>query len=478
MEINSQEIVLRPPGQRRRRLWRFGRYIILGTLSNALLWGGTFNFLEKTPPKYRSSIVLNVVGGGPGVNLNLPDIGQAVTSSQSSFNAAKSDPRDNYKEIAMSQSVLEAAAVIAKVTPEQLGEPTVTLVANTTLMSLELEALSPKMAQLKAKSLHSALAARLEVLREGEQVERNTATNKALVAAEKKLTEAQRKVSAYKANSGLNSADQVKTLISNIEQLRQKRAEMVSSRQHAQDGLQRLAQTLKIAPQQAAEALSLQADQEFQKSLEDYTTATTTLLELQPVRGPNYPDVVEARNQRTTAQANLLNRSQVLLGRPIQQPLLEQLILSGTNSSSDGSGGNRSALYKSLVEEQMRYKGLSGEVSAMTQEVAALEDLLKSRTRKESVLDSLIRDLQIAEAIFAATLAKIDLGKGDPFASYPIMQVVEEPGQPAKPSSPKKGLVLAGSVMGSLMMTLGLTLIWYRQPLVLISRKVVQGIID
>lgn len=478
MEISSHNIVLQPSARRRRQLWRFGRYVIVGSLSNALLWGGTINFLKTTPPTYRSSVVLNVVGGGPGVNLNLPDIGQAVTSSQSSFNSAHSDPRDNYKEIAMSGSVLDAASEIAKVSTEELGEPTISLVANTTLMSIELEALSPEMAQTKANAIHEALAARLEVLREGEQDERNKATNKALVAAQIKLTEAQKQVSAYKATSGLNSSDQVKNLISNIEQLRQKRAEAIATRQQAQNGMERLAQTLKVAPQQAAEALSLQADQEFQKSLEDYTTSTTTLLELQPLRGPNYPDVVEARNQQTTAQTNLLKRSQVLLGRPIEKSQIERLILSGTNSSSDGSGGNRSALYKSLVEEQMRYQGLSGEVTAMTQEVASLENLLQNRTRKESELDGRIRDLQIAEAIFAATLAKIDLGKGDPFASYPIMQVVEEPSQPKEPSAPKKSLVLAGSLMGSLLMTIGLTLIWYRQPLVLISRKVVQGIID
>ncbi|MGF1604224.1 MAG: GumC family protein [Thermosynechococcaceae cyanobacterium] len=478
MEISSHNIVLKPSARRSHRLWRFGRYLIVGSLSNALLWGGTIHFLKTTPPTYRSSVVLNIVGGGPGVNLNLPDIGQAVTSSQSSFNSAHSDPRDNYKEIAMSGSVLDAAAAISKVSPEVLGEPAISLVANTTLMSIELEALSPEMAQTKAKAMHEALAVRLEVLREGEQDERNKATNKALVAAQKKLTEAQSQVSDYKANSGLHSSEQVKTLISNIEQLRQKRAEAISTRQQSQEGMEQLAQTLKVAPQQAAEALSLQADQEFQKSLEDYTTSTTTLLELQPLRGPNYPDVVEARNQQTTAQANLLSRSQVLLGRPIEKSMLERLILSGTNSSSDGSGGNRSALYKSLVEEQMRYQGLSGEVTAMTQEVASLENLLRSRTRKESELDSRIRDLQIAEAIFAATLAKLDLSKGDPFASYPIMQVVEEPSQPKKPNAPKKSLVLVGSAMGSLLMTIGLTLIWYRQPLVLMSRKVVQGIID
>ncbi|NJM95170.1 MAG: hypothetical protein HC792_01690 [Acaryochloridaceae cyanobacterium CSU_5_19] len=141
-------------------------------------------------------------------------------------------------------------------------------------------------------------------------------------------------------------------MISNIEQLRQKRAEAIATRQQAQNGMQQLAKTLQVAPQQAAEALALQADQEFQKSLADYTTATTTLLQLLPERGPNYPDVVEARNQQTAAQENLLHRSQVLLGRPIPQPLLERLTLNGTNSSSDGSGGNRSALYKSLIEEQ------------------------------------------------------------------------------------------------------------------------------
>ncbi|NJM95171.1 MAG: hypothetical protein HC792_01695 [Acaryochloridaceae cyanobacterium CSU_5_19] len=187
MEISSQNIGFQPRAERSRRLWRFGRYVLVGTVSNALLWGGTLYFLKNTPPTYRSAVVLNVVGGGPGVNLNLPDIGQAVTSSQSSFNSAHSDPRDNYKEIAMSESVIDDAAAISRVTAEELGKPTIDLVANTTLMSIELEAHSPQMAQTKAKAIHKALAARLEVLREGEQAERNKATIKALTAAEKEV---------------------------------------------------------------------------------------------------------------------------------------------------------------------------------------------------------------------------------------------------------------------------------------------------
>lgn len=467
-----------PPPSLGRRLWRFSRYLILGGIANTIIWTGTLHFLKNTPPTYRSTVLLNVVGGGPGVNVNLPNIGQAVTSSQSSFSSAHSDPRDNYKELIMGSTVMVTAAEALEMAKGDLGKPNISLVANTTLMSIEMEAQSPEQSQAKTQAVYDALVRRIDQLRTGEQAERDKATQKALDIAQQKLTAAQQKVSAYKSTSGLNSSDQVKTLIMNIEQLRQKQAEAVATQLQSQQSMYQLAQTLNVTPQQAADALTLQADQEFQKSLSGYTDATLKLLALESYRGRNYPDVVAARSKRQQAEANLVRRGQALLRKTLQPHELHQLTLNHTTGSSSGSGSNRGTLYKALIEEEARLQGLGGEVSGITSEIGKLERLLRDRTRKESVLDSLLRDLQIAEAVFAATLAKIDLGKGDPFASYPLMQMIEKPSLPTDPSAPKKGLVFAGSLMGSILITLGLTLIWYRQPLVSASQKLVRGIVE
>ena len=74
------------------------------------------------------------------------------------------------------------------------------------------------------------------------------------------------------------------------------------------------------------------------------------------------------------------------------------------------------------------------------------------------------RDAQIAEAVFASTLAKLDLGQADIFAAFPLVQLAVEPSLSDKPTSPKKGLVIGGSTFGSILTTVGLWVLWIRKP--------------
>ena len=94
------------------------------------------------------------------------------------------------------------------------------------------------------------------------------------------------------------------------------------------------------------------------------------------------------------------------------------------------------------------------------------------------MLDTLLRELQIAEAIFASTLTKVDLSRGDAFGSFPLIQIVEEATLPLKPSAPKKNLVLAGTVLGSLLITSSLTLLWWRNVIVQVGTKMVIKILE
>ena len=457
-----------------RALLRFSKYLLVGTLSNTTLWAGTFHYLETTPPTYTSEALINVAGGGPGVNVNLPEIGQAVTSSSSSFSSSSSDPRENYKLVAMGPAVLKAAASNINMTTEEFGEPLLSIVNNTTILKVEGTAQEPGVAQQKVKALWNALYQRLDTLRIEEQQERDKSSEKALATAQSKLTAAQQRVSTYKAQSGLNSSDQVKGLIANIDHLRQKRAEMLAVRQQINGHVLQLSTALNLSPQEAADALVLQTDQLFQKSYTDYSESTATLVGLLPERGPNYPDVVEARRQQEAARQALLERGQLLLGRSVDELTLSRLVLDNGN----GSGIKRGELFQELVQQQSKLQGAIGEVQALTEEVGLLEQSLQGLTQKESVLEGLLRDLQVAEAIFASTLAKVDLGAGDPYASYPIMQLIEAPNLPVEPSSPKRKLVLLGTVLGSLLTSIGLTLLWYRQPLVAASKTVVRGILE
>lgn len=474
MSSSSNSLVILKKKTTKKRYWvRWLKYLLLGAICNAAVWGLAITYLKKTPLSFTSQLVLHVAGGSPGVSVNLPSIGQANTSSGTSF-GAHSDPRENYKLMATNATVLKAAAEYLKMPESEFGKPNVELISNTTLLAFELNANTPKIAEKKAWALYQAFYQRLNILRAQEQAERDKAVTQVLEDTQVKLTEAQNKLSSYKLKSGFNSSDQIKDLIGNMGSLQSQLIDAIAQYRQANDSLQQLATTLKISPQQAADALVLQTDREFQKILIEYTDATTLLTNLLPNRGPNYPDVVEARQKQQTSLKALLQRGETLLEIPVEQLTLERLILDNSN----GSGVKRGELFVELVKTNANLKGLDGQITALQEQIGILKEQLATLTEQESIHDNLDRNLQIAQAVFASTLTKIDLSKGDPFASFPMIQIIEEPTLPTEPSAPKPKLVMAGALVGSIFVSTGLTLLWWREPLLNISKQIIKKAIE
>lgn len=474
MTSPSESLSVKTEVNRKYNIWlRWTKYLVLGAICNGAIWSLAISYLKNTPVSYTSTLVLHIAGGAPGVSVNLPSIGQANTSSATAF-GAHSDPRENYKLMAMSSTVLKTAAEALDLPESEYGVPTVDIVNNTTFITVETSGQNPKISRKKAWAFYKAFYQRLNVLRAEEQSERDKSVQQALIDTKSKLTEAQDKLSNYKSASGLNSADQITNLIGNIGDLQTKLINTIALYQKTNARLQELSTTLRLSPQKAADALVLQTDQEFQKVLKEYTDATTLLITLRANRGPNYPDVMEARQKQQATLNTLLQRGEKLLNIPIEQLSLERLILDNQN----GSGVKRGDLFVQLVTMHGEVKGLVKEIETLKEQIAELDRKLGVLTAKESVLDNLDRNLQIAQAVFASTLTKIDLSKGDLFASFPMIQIIEEPTLPDQPSAPKPNLVYAGALFGSILASAGLTLLWWREPLLKISQRIVQKIME
>ncbi len=474
MSSSSEPLVTIEEKTTKERHWlRWFKYLLLSALCNGAVWGLALTYLQKTPLSFTSELIIHVAGSAPGVSVNLPSIGQANTSSGTSF-GSHSDPRENYKLMATSGTILNLAAKSLEIPVSELGKPNVTLINNTTLLKLEVSGEDPKVAESRGWALYQALYKQLNILRSQEQTERDKSVQQILKDTRVKLTEAQNKLSGYKLGSGFNSSDQIGNLIGNMGDLQTKLINAIAEYRHKQDSLQQLVTTLRLSPQKAADALVLQTDQEFQKILTEYTDATTILTNLLPNRGRNYPDVVEARQKQQASLQALLQRGQKLLGIPIEQLSLERLILDNSN----GSGVKRGDLFVQLVEINAELKGLEGQIATLKEQIKQLKAELNILTGKESIHDNLDRDLQIAQAVFASTLTKIDLSKGDPFASFPMIQIIEEPTLPEEPRAPKPKLVMAGAFVGSLFVTAGLTLLWWREPLLKVSKQIVKKAIE
>lgn len=454
------------------KIWRIIKYFAIGILCNGGIWFLAISYLKNTPSTYTSQLILNVTSGGPKVNVNLPNIGQTTSSSRSAFGSS-SDPRENYKLIGLTSEVLQKSAKALEMSKAQFGEPKIKIINNTTMMMVEIGALDPKIAREKARIFYQTLTYKVEELRIAEFKERDKVIQAALKEAESKLTRAQARLSNYKINSPLNSSEQIKILIDNIEELRIEQAQTIVSQQAINQQQQRLSHLIQVSPQKAAEALALQTDLQFQEYLQEYTQTTTKLNALQTNRGPNYPDVVATRKKQEVALNALLKRGQTIVNKPLKQLDIERLVLDNTN----GSGIKRSELFQELIKLNSESLGLAAKAIALARQLGQLEARLRFLTPQESVLESLQKDLQIADAVFASTLTKIDLSRNDPFSSFPLIQIIEEPTLSETPTSPKPKLVFAGSFLGSLLITAGLTLIWWRELLTGITKKIIREIL-
>jgi uncharacterized protein involved in exopolysaccharide biosynthesis len=450
---------------------RWQRYLLLGLATNVVFWASAFLHLKVTTPTYTSSSAINLPGAWSNANVSLPGIGQANYENVSPYAALSTqDPREIYKFIAESEPVLKAAAVQLNMSLEEFGEPRLKLIVNTSIMSVDFQGASPEEARNKSFAFYKSLQARLNELRYQEARQRDVGYQSALTSSQIKLATVQKRLSDYKASSGLNSDDQIKDLTTNIEQLRRQRAEILAQQQQSSTRLAQLSANLKLSAGQATDAFALQTDQIFQQNLKNYSDASAALVVLESKFLPNHPTLIAEKAKRDAAQQALLDRGQSLLGRPMSLASLKQLNLSSNNS---GNSAPRDTLLEQLVTVQADQEGFTAQAQEIDQQIAQLESRLKSLTRRQATLDSLKRDMQIAEAVFSSTLARLDIGKSNTFGSYPLIQLVIQPTLPDNPSSPKEKLVLLGAASGSLFVFLGLVALWWRERQNSISDKAV-----
>jgi uncharacterized protein involved in exopolysaccharide biosynthesis len=443
------------------KIGRWSRYLGLMLLTNSAIWGLTAFYLKHAKPTYTSELAITLPGSAPGIDVNLPNIGQASSSSNSPFGGATTDPRANYQFILMSDVVLQKAAKSIHTTTKDFGKPRVKLVDNTTIMTVQVQGESAERAQQKSKALYQALMKRLNLLRVEELAKRDEGTQETLNSAQDKLATAQQRLSSYKVNSGLSFPGQIDNLSVNVEQLRRQRAEVLAQAQQSNRRLQQLALSLGISPQQAAEAFLLQADQQFQQDLKTYSETTSNLSVLHSKWGRNHPEVMRETAKQDASAMALRDRSITLLGNDPGPQALATL-----NLSADDQGGGRAGLFRDLINVQAEQQGLFEAVHTLDQQIGELDNRLSSLSQRQSKLESLEREMQTTEAVFASTVAKLDLGKSDIFSAYPLAQLLVEPSLPDEPSAPRKTLILLGSVMGSMFCTAGFGLLWWRKRLV------------
>lgn len=225
------------------------------------------------------------------------------------------------------------------------------------------------------------------------------------------------------------------------------------------DRLQQLSDNLGLSVEEASAAFTLQSDPIYQQNLRDFSESSATLTTLSSKWGENHPNVVKEAARQKNAGKAISDRASFLLKRPLSLQDLARI-----NLNAIGSAG-KEGLYRDLVAVQAEQSGIAGQAEELGRQIENFDDRLRDLTQKQLELDRLQRDAQVAEAVFASSLAKIDLSKSDIFTAYPLAQLVSPPSLADEPASPQPKLVVAGAFIGSLLVSAGTFLLWKRKSM-------------
>ncbi|MBD2531230.1 hypothetical protein H6G97_17205 [Nostoc flagelliforme FACHB-838] len=437
----------------RQKSWKL--YLPIWLLANGMIWSGALLYLKKTPPTYSSEWKIILPGAKSSTNITLPGIGEASSSSDSPYSSQSSDPRQNYKYLAETNEVLQAAANHLNMSVEKFGKPQIKILDNTNLMQFEIKGDTPEQSQKKALALNKALEEKLDQLRKEEIIQQNRRLQAVLSGAEQKLQVAQKRLSNYKAQSGLSATEQLRDVSVNLEGLRRQRAETLAQLEQVTARFRQLSASLGLSSQEAVDALVLQSNPSCQQYLAQYSKVSAELASLSAKYLPTHPAVITKQMEKDATSTALIQKAQSLLGRPVSQATIEQLTLSSGGSSSSSSS-ERAVLFQELISFQGQQKGFQAQAQELGKQTAELESRLTNLSQKESQLDSLQRNVRIGEAVFSSTLTRLDLSNSNISASYPSMSVLSKPSLPEEPSSPKRKFVLLGTSLGSFFLTTGI----------------------
>ena len=447
-------------------------YLGLGVVLNAVVWTLSLAYLKFTPPIYTSEWGVKILQADSGVEVVLPDGGRAASVPRGYTPPSDQDPRNDYVYIATSSKVLEKAADLLGLPAEEFDEPEITVDEENGIIDFSIEGESPEKAQKKAIAFHEVMTTQIETLRTSEITRQERETQTTLASARGKLHTAQKKLSEYRAASGISSDEQIQNLAANIENLRQQQAELLAQQKGVSSSYVELSQNFdRISAADAEDAYKLEANSVYQQYLADYAQAQRDVTNFSARFTAAHPVVIDKKEQLAVAASALQQQASAILGKPVS---LETLTRIKPLTIDPSSKIGREDLLRDMIANRAEWQKLVAQNKELENQIQQLERRLQAVSQKQFQVDSLERDLQVAEAIFAATLAKLDLGKENIYSIYPPIQLVTEATIPEKPTNPNPTSAMLGGLAGSFLVTTGLILLWFDQQKFRFDRSATQ----
>ena len=434
---------------------RRNRYVIIAAPVIAGIWLLAIAVILLTPARYTSHMTLILPGAGSGGSINLEKIGQATSASASPFAGTGLSPTESYKRLLGSDRTLEAAAVLLRQPVATFSPPKIKLIDQTSLIEVDVTADNAVQARDRAVALRSAFLSTLEQLRRDEAAKRETADRMFILNLQAKARDAQARLLAFQAETGLVSVEQFNNRIGALDALRDRENLQRTLTRQSAATTARMSQSLGASTTTARQAMVLKGDPVFQALLARYAAIETQGTEKGATLGDGHVVMAELNAQDRGLRDALVARGRTLTG------LSAKTLLSFADISvADG----RAHLLEAMVSSDSNLVGAAAALADIRQQIKEQSSNAGERVEQASQLAELNRDLQVAEAVFSSALARLDMNKSDPFASYPLVQTIEEPTLPKGKSSPSPKMVLAGAVLATLMNLIGFGLLWLRKP--------------
>ncbi len=436
---------------------RLPRYLGLFLLAVAAIWGAIVAYLNYAPVRYTSSVSLILPGAGSTSSVNLSDLGQASSHSNSPYASAGLSPTVTYQRLLSSDRVLGLTADRLGLDRRTLGKPRVRLVDQTGLIMIEMQGDTPEVAMLRAEMLVETFLGQLETLRTDELRRREGAAAAPIREYESAVGAIRDRITELQGASGLMTVAQFEGIVADTESLAAEVRAVEGELALAAASLEALRTVIALSPESAALVLKLHADPEYRALMDAASEASAVLARARGMYGERHPTVVEARDAHSGELGRLYARAEAVTGLTRDQ-IASQIELT--------AGGERAALLAELVRQRIAHDGLSARLVQMRERLKNGRARVAALSPAAAMLDDLNRDYQVAEAVFASAIARLNTSRVDLYASYPMVQVLEAASPPQDPSSPRDKIAILAGIAATVCVIIALILGWIRRAIV------------
>lgn len=326
------------------------------------------------------------------------------------------------------------------------------LVDQTSLIHFETTGRTPEDAQARGDAILAASFTELDALRTDEVDTRQDSGLQAISDYQASVADTRGRIEAVQNSTGLLSAEQYDVLLDRHLELDKDILDQRSVLSERTAATAALEAKLGLNATVAAATLKLFANGSYIAVLDEIGRTEVALADASAHYGSRHPRVQAAQSARDKSVSVALSLAKAITG-------LDAETLEGFDLAPDGA---RAELLAELVRMRVEVSGAKEQFVTLEAQKVQSQQQLDTFAPVAARMKDLERDFSVAEAIFASAIARAQSSKSDVYASYPLVQVLENPSLPQKPSSPNRKLALLAGIAATLMLAISLTMGWIR----------------